>query len=125
VNAGDIDRAHNLLKEIKSSSPDLKLDEITYNTLIKGCSKARKLNQAISFYEEMRASNIKPNRITYNSLIDTCVKTRKMYRAWQFYDEMIKNSIIPDNFTYSILINGIKSNNNRKRELLKAISLLE
>jgi len=43
VNSGDIDRAHQLLEEIKNSSPDLKLDEITYNTLIKGCSKARKL----------------------------------------------------------------------------------
>ena len=73
----------------------------------------------------MKNSGIRPNRITYNSLIDTCVKTNKMNVAWRFYDEMIKNSIIPDNFTYSILINGIKSNNNRKDELLKAISLLE
>jgi len=101
------------------------LDEITYNTLIKGCSKVRKLSKAISFYDEMRLAGLKPNRITYNSLIDTCVKTRKMYQAWRFYDEMINNSIIPDNFTYSILINGIKSNNNHKRELMKAISLLE
>lgn len=43
VNAGDIDRAYQLLEEIKVNSPDLQLDEITYNTLIKGCCRAKKL----------------------------------------------------------------------------------
>jgi pentatricopeptide repeat protein len=73
----------------------------------------------------MKALGIKPNRITYNSLIDTCVKSNKMNIAWKFYDEMIKADIVPDNFTYSILINGIKSNNTSKEELLKAINILE
>lgn len=73
----------------------------------------------------MKIANIKPNKITYNSLIDCSVKSHKMNIAWKFYDEMLKSSIIPDNFTYSILINGIKSLNTNKDELMKAISLLE
>lgn len=110
---------------MKKCSQHIKLDEITYNTLIKGCCKSRKLIQAIAFYDEMKIANVKPNKITYNSLIDCSVKSHKMNIAWKFYDEMLKSSIIPDNFTYSILINGIKSLNTNKDELMKAISLLE
>ena len=43
VNAGDIDRAYILLEEMKRDITSLKLDEITYNTLIKGCCRAKKL----------------------------------------------------------------------------------
>jgi pentatricopeptide repeat domain-containing protein 1 len=45
--------------------------------------------------------------------------------AWRFYDEMLRNDLTPDNFTYSIMINGIKSNNTNKEELIKTINLLE
>jgi len=122
-------------------------DEITYNTLIKGCCRTKQLTEAIGFFEEMKSSGIKPNRITFNSLIDCCVKAGKMTIAWRFYDELLRNAIIPDNFTYSILINGIKTNfcdksnnldfcdksnfsqksNNfsNKEELLKTISFFE
>lgn len=103
----------------------LKLDEISYNTLIKGCCKAKKLNRAIDFYEEMKKLGIRPNRITFNSLIDTCVKCGKMIDAWKYYQEMVFLEITPDNFTYSILINGIKSNHQNKEELNKALSLFE
>lgn len=123
INSGDLNRAHELLCEMKQDS-SVKLDEITYNTLIKGCCKSRRLNQAIEYYEEMKSLHIRPNRITHNSLIDTCVKSGKMREAWRFYEEMIALGITADNFTYSILINGIKSNHSNKDELSKALELL-
>lgn len=125
VNSCNFEKAREILSEIKKELPDNCCDEITYNTLIKGCCKSKQLMEAISFFEEMKLSKIQPNRITYNSLIDCCVKTNKMNIAWKFYDEMLRNEIIPDNFTYSILINGIKSNNTNKEELIKTINLLE
>ena len=125
INSSNFDKAREILAEIKKEIPENQCDEITYNTLIKGCGKSKQITEAIGFFEEMKAAKIKPNRITYNSLIDTCVKTNKMNIAWKFYDEMIRNEILPDNFTYSILINGIKSTNTNKEELLKTINLLE
>mmetsp|Transcript_41258 Transcript_41258/g.36601 ORF Transcript_41258/g.36601 Transcript_41258/m.36601 type:complete len:113 (+) Transcript_41258:1215-1553(+) len=104
---------------------NLKLDEISFNTLIKGCCKSKQLYQAIGFYEEMKKMGVRPNRITFNSLIDTCVKTNKMIEAWKFYEEMTTSEIKPDNFTYSILINGIKSNHHNKDELNKALGMLD
>ena len=48
-----------------------------------------------------------------------------MNMAWRFFDEMMKVDIVPDNFTYSILVNGIKTNNSSKDELLRTIYVLE
>lgn len=124
INAGNIDKAYELFGEIKSDS-DLKLDEVSFNTLIKGCCRNRKLHQAVTLLEEMKQMGIKPNRITYNSLIDTCVKSQKMSDAWRFYDEMNRTNIKPDNFTYSILINGIKANHTNKHELERALTMVE
>ena len=102
------------------------MDEITYNTLIKGCGRKKRLNDAIALFEEMKTMNISPNRISFNSLLDSCVKCNRMNIAWRYYEEMTKEfGIVPDNFTYSILINGIKTNHSNRDELLKAILLLE
>jgi len=124
INARNIEKAQEVLIQMKSD-PTVYLDEITFNTLIKGCCRSKKLAQAVMFFQEMKQMGVKPNRITYNSLIDTCVKCNRMFEAWQYYDEMVRNEIHPDNFTYSILINGIKSNHGNKEELNKALGMLE
>ena len=124
INAGNIEKAHELLLQMKNDS-SIRLDEVSFNTLIKGCCRAKKLFQAITFFEEMKQMGVKPNRITFNSLIDTCVKCGRMFDAWRYYDEMTRAEIKPDNFTYSILVNGIKSNHNSKEELGKALVMLE
>jgi pentatricopeptide repeat domain-containing protein 1 len=36
------------------ANPNIQLDEITYNTLIKGCGRKKRLNDAISLFEEMK-----------------------------------------------------------------------
>ncbi len=124
INARNIDKAYEVLIQMKND-PTVCLDEISFNTLIKGCCRSKKLAQAIMFFQDMKQMGVKPNRITYNSLIDTCVKSEKMREAWQYFDEMVQNEIQPDNFTYSILINGIKSNHGNKEELNKALAMLE
>lgn len=89
INAGDLDRAYTLLEEMKSSK-NICLDEITYNTLIKGCGRKKRLQDAINLFEEMKEMNIFPNRISFNSLLDSCVKCNKMNIAWRYYDEMTR-----------------------------------
>lgn len=106
-------------------NPSIKCDEITYNTLIKGCGRTHSTSQAKQFFKEMKEIGLAPNRITYNSLIDCCVKNNDMHAAWQYYEEMLNASLQPDNFTYSILINGIKSNKTNKELFVKSVSLLE
>ncbi len=93
INAGDLSRAYELLEEMKNNS-NIQLDEITYNTLIKGCGRKKRLPDAIALFEEMKTMGIVPNRISFNSLLDSCVKCNKMNIAWKYYDEMTRKCII-------------------------------
>jgi pentatricopeptide repeat protein len=53
INAGDLERAYQLLDEMKAT-PSIQLDEITFNTLIKGCGRKKRLSDAINLFEEMK-----------------------------------------------------------------------
>lgn len=47
------------------------INTIIYTTMIKGYSKAHRLDEALVLYNKMKLSpNIEPNNITYNSLIE-------------------------------------------------------
>lgn len=124
INANQFGKTKEILEKMRNT-PGVLCDEITFNTLIKGCGKRKLLEQAIDFMNEMQKIGLIPNRITYNSLIDISIKCGKIDKAWVFYEEMLTKNITPDNFTYSILINGAKAIKTGKEELLKTIHLLE
>ena len=63
-------------------------DEITFNTIIKGCCKNKNLETALTYFKRMRSFNLQPNRITYNSLMDLAVKVEKMSVALELVTEM-------------------------------------
>lgn len=103
-------------------------DEITFNTIIKGCALNKDVKLAFSYLEEMRTRGLTPNDVTFNSLIDCCVRSGNMDKAWDLFTQMQDNGIVPDNFTFSTLIKGIKPSKNPKRDLKdleRAFSLLE
>ena len=110
VSSGEIDKADQIFNEIFESD-DLGVDQITFNTLIKGCYKKKDLDNAIKYYKMMKASSFVPNRITYNSLMDLAVKVEKMGKALSLLEDMQKDKIMADGFTYSIILNGLKINN--------------
>mmetsp|Transcript_29299 Transcript_29299/g.28461 ORF Transcript_29299/g.28461 Transcript_29299/m.28461 type:complete len:99 (+) Transcript_29299:1559-1855(+) len=93
---------------------NLKPDEISFNTMIKGCAQEKRLKQALDMFEAMKLEEgVYPNDVTYNSLIDACVRCQHMEKAWDLLAEMSENNILPDNFTYSTLIKGIRSDSGR------------
>jgi pentatricopeptide repeat protein len=86
-------------------------DEISFNTIIKGCAQEKKLGLAFDMLSLMKQQGLKPNDVTYNSMIDACVRCNKMHSAWSLLSEMQHNQVTPDNFTYSTLIKGIRAEN--------------
>lgn len=98
---------------------DIVPDQITFNTLIKGCCKVKDFDNSLNYFNEMKKYMLKPNRITYNSLMDLAVKIPDMAKALFFVEQMQADDIAPDGFTYSILLNGLKLNNS-SRELVLA-----
>jgi len=113
-----ISRANAIYQHILSMT-DIVPDQITFNTLIKGCCKVKDFANALSYFNEMKKYLLKPNRITYNSLMDLAVKIPDMAKALFFVEQMQADDIAPDGFTYSILLNGLKLNNSSK-ELVQA-----
>lgn len=63
-------------------------DEITFNTIIKGCALNKDVKLAFSYFEEMRTRGLTPNDVTFNSLIDCCVRSGNMDKAWDLFTQM-------------------------------------
>ena len=110
IHINEFDRATQLYKSM-SDDPDIKPDQVTINTLIKGTCKMKGLESALSLLKDSEKLNIKPNRITFNSLMDMACKSGDMKQALSFLESMKSLDIAPDGYTYSIVINGLKINN--------------
>lgn len=110
ISFGLIDRAHTIYERMTKQLA-LVPDQITFNTLIKGCCKLRDFPHALQYFQDMKKYLLKPNRITYNSLMDLAVKIQDMSKALFFVEQMQVDGISPDGYTYSILLNGLKLNN--------------
>ncbi len=114
ISAGNFPSAKNVFTYIKKSEK-LQIDNITFNTLIKGCCRNKYEREAFKYFSEMKRMNIHPTKITYNSLLDLTVKVKDMKRCFSLLEEMYTCKIIPDCYTYSIIMNGLKLNNSPAR----------
>ena len=84
------------------------VDEVSFNTLIKGCAQERMVQRARELFDRMSQVGLKPTFVTFNSLIDVFVRCNQMDDAWRFFQLMRSSGLKPDNFTVSTLIKGIK-----------------
>lgn len=68
-------------------------DTSTFNTLLRGCSQARRKDLAMFLASEMLALNIPPNALTYDRLILNCLSAQGeadggFEDAWRYFEEM-------------------------------------
>jgi len=84
------------------------VDEVSFNTLIKGCAQAQMVHRAKQLFEKMRKLGLTPTYVTFNSLIDVFVRCNQMDEAWRYFSLMRSSGLKPDNFTVSTLVKGIK-----------------
>jgi pentatricopeptide repeat protein len=91
-------------------------DEITYNTLLKGCAKSKNYEAAMELFTIMKENTrLVPNEVTYNSIIEICVKTDRKEEVWALLDEMTAAKIEPDNYTFSTIAKICKSENDKSQ----------
>lgn len=109
ISNGLVEKAAHVYESIKNST-GLMPDQITFNTLIKGCCRNKDFANAMKYFTEMKKHSLKPNRITYNSLMDLAVKDQKLKNALFLIEEMQNDDIAADGYTYSIILNGLKLN---------------
>ncbi|ETO11073.1 hypothetical protein RFI_26302 [Reticulomyxa filosa] len=86
-------------KEFTSFNPDL----ITFNTMIKGCSKKGDIKQALHYFQLLvNHYNIKPDLITCNSMLTVCANACDMESAEIIWSAMQNQSDIQID---SVLVN--------------------
>jgi pentatricopeptide repeat protein len=123
INCNEMKMAQKLLERMNKISGEASPDEISYNTIIKGCAKSKNLETAFKMFNSMLKNDLRPNDVTYNSLIDAWVRCGKLEDAWDLFHQMEENGVPPDNFTYSTLIKGNQTYD--LKNLDRAFRLLE
>merc|ERR1719301_447708 len=76
-NSGDVDRAFQVLKEMKRDgiyAPD----EILYNSLLDGCARQGRVDQALRLLEDMRCSGVAPSNFTLSILVKLLGRSRRL-----------------------------------------------
>ncbi|XP_057248624.1 pentatricopeptide repeat-containing protein At5g39710 [Beta vulgaris subsp. vulgaris] len=82
----------------------IRVDVVTYTTMIRGYCKVGKMEDALKVFDEMRC---RPNLVTYGVLLSGFCRKGMMVEARQMVDKMImKGDCMPDLVTYSTLIDG-------------------
>eukprot|EP00971_Amphidinium_carterae_P116677 2310923-Amphidinium_carterae.1 len=96
-----VEQAAALVKD----TPDV-TDPITYNTLMKGFSRAQSMDRCFEVFEDMRAKGIEPSQVTYGILLDGCVNLDMTDKAADIF-EMMKQENCPMNVVlYTTLMKG-------------------
>lgn len=80
---------------------------ITYNVLINGLCKLRRMDQAYRYVDEMKTRGIPPNKYTYTILINENCDLGNWDEALRLYKEMLDNGIQPDSCTHGALFKNL------------------
>lgn len=122
VSAGDMQRAHALVSEMRNISH---LDVITYNTLLKGfCSKGD-VRSAKGLLIEMEQAGLAPNDVSYNCLINAAVSSGNFQEAWSTVEMMERTGVAVDQYTLSIMLKSLKKNSVAVKDVNKTLELLD
>lgn len=94
--------ALDLLFEVRQSG--LRPDVITYNTLISACSQSSNLEDAVTVFEDMIASECRPDLWTYNAMVSVHGRCGKAEEAERLFRELVEKGFMPDAITYNSLL---------------------
>ncbi|KAF7844925.1 pentatricopeptide repeat-containing protein [Senna tora] len=99
----EIDEALVMVKEMTSRG--LKLNKITYNTLIKGLCEARKLDKIKDILEGIIGDGeFSPDTCTFNTLIHAHCCAGNLGEAFTVFEKMKNLQVPADSATYSVLL---------------------
>lgn len=117
--SGDVDRAFEVLEEMKKDGKYC-ADEILYNSLLDGCAKGHRIDDALRLLDDMKAANLTPSNYTLSILVKLLGRARRLNQAFTMVETICKeNGFRPNIFVYTCLIQACLQN----RQLGRAIAL--
>lgn len=96
--AKKVDLAVNFYEEMlrRSADGDLKMDVISYSTIIQVFGEAKMWAMAMEVKKDMIAAGVVPDIVTWTSLISACGKAGLVEKAIQVFDEMVLSGYEPN-----------------------------
>ncbi|KAK4257970.1 hypothetical protein QN277_007490 [Acacia crassicarpa] len=99
-----VEHAHKVLLEFKDSiSPDSR----SFNILIRGFCRARKLDQAYKAIEDMREHGFQPCVVTYTNIIESYCREKDFRKVREVFDKMKEKGLSPTVITYTIFMHAL------------------
>ncbi|KAG9142083.1 hypothetical protein Leryth_016303 [Lithospermum erythrorhizon] len=79
----------------------------SYNILLNGWFRCRKLKQAERLWSEMKRENVKPTVVTYGTLVEGLCRMRRVEMAMDLISEMKSEGIEPNVIVYNPIIDAL------------------
>merc|ERR1719253_239223 len=87
--AGDLDRAFAVLRKMLDSGRHAP-DEILFNSLLDGCARQQRVEEALSLVEDMHSHHVRPSNYTLSILVKLLGRSRRLQQAFTMVEETCK-----------------------------------
>merc|ERR1719214_162663 len=115
--AGDIDRGSQVLNEMVANGVH-EPDEILYNSLLDGCAKQHRVDDALKLVEDMHKHNVRPSNFTLSILVKLLGRSRRLNQAFSMVEETCKRFDLQANIhVYTCLLYACFQNRQMPRAL--------
>merc|ERR1719247_3406534 len=116
---GDIDKGFGVLKEMTAAGKH-EPDEILYNSLLDGCAKQHRVDEALALVEDMHKNHVRPSNFTLSILVKLLGRSRRLNQAFTTVEETCKRFDLQANIhVYTCLLYACFQN----RQLPRALKL--
>jgi len=116
---GDVDRAFHILEEMKQDNK-FAPDEIMYNSILDGCAKQHRVEDALRMLDEMKSNGVIPSNYTLSILVKLLGHARRLNQAFKMVEDMsTQHGFRPNVQVYTCLVQACILN----RRLEKALAL--
>jgi len=114
--AGSVDAAFAVLKEMRSVCQQ-KPDEIMYNSILDGCAKEHRTEDALALFDEMKREGVRPSNYTLCTLVKLLGRVRQLTQAFNLVDELRADGLRPNIQVYTCLMSACIDNRQLERAL--------
>lgn len=118
VKENSVEHANEVFVEFKDCIP---CDSHTFNILIHGYCKARKLEEAWKIMNEMEKYGVCPDVVSYTCFIESHCKEKDFRKAYAILGEMQEKGCQPNVITYTIIMHAL----GKARQINEAVEIYE
>jgi len=117
--SGDLDKGLQLLKEMELDGK-FAPDEVMYNSLLDGCARQHRLDDALKLLDNMRDSGVTPSNYTLSIMVKLLGRARRLNQAFTMVKSLCEEHRFKANIqVYTCLIQACFHN----RHPMKALAL--